>query len=141
MASQKDIILSDEERAFIEKLRMQRASSSAREQSPSPAKEQMNLESLPSPLSSSQRARDPQLVERRPLKRDAQSMALRITEAVVEEPQPKKLKKDKGKAIMTERDLRSDPLRFDKRRIVNPLIIGEEFWLQQLSEDDNIRFG
>ena len=59
MASQKDIILSDEERAFIEKLRMQRASSSARDQSPSPAKEQMSLEALPSPLSSSQRARDP----------------------------------------------------------------------------------
>ena len=141
MASQKDFILSDDERAFIENLRMQRTSSSAREQSPSPTKEQRSLEALPSPLSFSQRARDPQLVERRPLKRGAQSLALRITEAAVEEPQSKKPKKDKGKAIMTEKDLCSDPLRFTKRRIVNPLVVGEEFWLQHLSEDDNSRFG
>ena len=114
MASQKDFILSDDERAFIENLRMQRTSSSAREQSPSPTKEQMSLEALPSPLSFSQRARDPQLVERRPLKRGAQSLALRITEAAVEEPQSKKPKKDKGKAIMTEKELCSDPLRFAK---------------------------
>src|ERR1044071_7979056 len=101
----------------------------------------MSLEALPSPLSFSQRARDPQLVERRPLKRGAQSLALRIIEAAVEEPQSKKPKKDKGKAIMTEKELCSDPLRFTKRRIVNPLVIGEEFWLQHLSEDDNIRYG
>ena len=102
------------------------------EQSPSPTKEQMSLEALPSPLSFSQRARDPQLVEWRPLKRGAQSLALRITEAVVEEPQSKKPKKDKGKAIMMENDLCSDPLWFTKRRIVNPLVVGEEFWLQHL---------
>ena len=78
MASNTMLNLTADELEFIRDLRKKKASSSvpttvseSTEHTPSPAKETVNVEDLPSPLSSPLKARDSQLVEGRLRKRGA----------------------------------------------------------------------